>query len=186
MSAARSLQAYFLTVVFVCAFVSAAHAQADRGTLTGQVTDQSDAIVPGASVKAIHVATNFERLVTTSDEGSYTITPTGRQLRRHRDRSGFPDDDTREHPSHGGQHGACGRAACRRRAVGCGNGDGGVTTGSVGQREGDDGDQQQVHPGSAAGGRRATPVAAGPEPRRTGSQVRDERRRRTREYRDRR
>jgi hypothetical protein len=29
--------------------------------------------VPGARVKAIHVATNFERSVTTSDRGSYTI-----------------------------------------------------------------------------------------------------------------
>ena len=38
------------------------------------MTDQSDAIIPGASVKAVHVATNFERQVTTSNEGSYTIT----------------------------------------------------------------------------------------------------------------
>ena len=38
------------------------------------MTDQSDAIIPSASVKAVHVATNFERQVTTSSEGSYTIT----------------------------------------------------------------------------------------------------------------
>ena len=38
------------------------------------MTDQSGAIIPGASVKAVHVATNFERQVTTSNEGSYTIT----------------------------------------------------------------------------------------------------------------
>ena len=37
------------------------------------MTDQSAAIISGASVKAVHVATNFERQVTTSNEGSYTI-----------------------------------------------------------------------------------------------------------------
>src|ERR687897_521514 len=70
MFAARSIAACLL-VLF--ASVSVAHAQGDRGTITGQVTDQSAAIIPGASVKAVHVATNFERQVTTSNEGSYTI-----------------------------------------------------------------------------------------------------------------
>ena len=53
---------------------ASAGAQTDRGTITGQVTDQQAAIIPNASVKAVHVATNFERQVTTSNEGSYTIT----------------------------------------------------------------------------------------------------------------
>ncbi len=111
---------------------------------------------------------------------------TGRQLRRDRDRSGFPDDDTREHRGDGGQHGARRRAACRRRAAGCGHRDRGIPTGAIRQREGDDGDQQQVHSGSAARRRRAAAFAARPEPRRTGGQVRDQRRRRTREHRHRR
>ena len=74
MFGARPVQACLLVVAFQLASVTPLHAQGDRGTLTGQVTDQSDAIIPGASVKAVHVATNFERQVTTSDEGSYTIT----------------------------------------------------------------------------------------------------------------
>jgi hypothetical protein len=74
MFGARYLQACLLVVVFQFVSVAAVHAQGDRGTITGQVTDQSDAIIPGASVKAVHVATNFGRQVTTSDEGSYTIT----------------------------------------------------------------------------------------------------------------
>src|SRR5688500_2802254 len=69
---ARSLPACLVILFF--ASIPVPHAQGDRGTLTGQVTDQSAAIIPGASVKAIHVATNFERQVTTSNEGSYTIT----------------------------------------------------------------------------------------------------------------
>ena len=59
--------------LYVLSVASAVRAQADRGTITGQVTDQSAAIIPGASVKAVHVATNFERSVTTSKEGTYTI-----------------------------------------------------------------------------------------------------------------
>ena len=57
-------QACLLVVAFQFASVTALHAQGDRGTITGQVTDQSGAIIPGASVKAVHVATNFERQVT--------------------------------------------------------------------------------------------------------------------------
>src|SRR5262245_7020503 len=53
--------------------VAAAHAQTDRGTITGVVTDSSGGLLQGASVKAVHVATNFERTVTTSDQGHYTI-----------------------------------------------------------------------------------------------------------------
>src|SRR5687768_7745394 len=71
MFAARSIAACLL-ILF--ASVTVAHAQGDRGTITGQVTGQSAAIIPSASVKAIHVATNFERQVATSNEGSYTIT----------------------------------------------------------------------------------------------------------------
>lgn len=73
MSFARPLRLCVLVIASLFGLASAAHAQADRGTLTGQVTDQSAAIIPGASVKAIHVATNFERQATTSSEGSYTI-----------------------------------------------------------------------------------------------------------------
>ena len=69
----RSLRVGILAAVSLFAMAAAAYAQTDRGTITGQVTDQSAAIITGASVKAVHVATNFERQVKTSNEGSYTI-----------------------------------------------------------------------------------------------------------------
>ena len=50
-----------------------AAAQTDRGTITGVVVDSSGGLVAGASVKAIHVGTNFERSATTSPQGTYTI-----------------------------------------------------------------------------------------------------------------
>jgi Carboxypeptidase regulatory-like domain len=70
---ARSMRAGVLTAVSLFILAQPASAQTDRGTITGQVADQSGAIIAGASVKAVHVATNFERTVTTSKEGSYTI-----------------------------------------------------------------------------------------------------------------
>ena len=100
-----------LILSLLIAAAAPGRAQTDRGTITGQVTDHSDAMVPGASVKAIHVATNFERTVTTSNEGSYTDSATtGWQLRRDRHREGFPDNDAREHRGDGGRHRASGRA----------------------------------------------------------------------------
>ena len=70
---ARSRRAGILAVASLLTLSQSAYAQTDRGTITGQVTDQSGALITGASVKAVHVATNFERTVTTSKEGSYTI-----------------------------------------------------------------------------------------------------------------
>ena len=109
-----------------------------------------------------------------------------RRLRRDRDRHQFSDDHAREHRGDGGRHGPSGRAARRRRSAGCGDRDVRRTADPDRQREGHHGDQQQVHPGSAAGGRRAAPFAARPEPHRAGSQGRDQRRRRPRQHRDRR
>jgi hypothetical protein len=62
-----------LAIVLFLSAASSAAAQADRGTITGTVTDSSGGVVANASVKAVHVATNFERTVTTSDQGTYTI-----------------------------------------------------------------------------------------------------------------
>jgi Carboxypeptidase regulatory-like domain len=70
---ARSMRAGVLAVASLLTLTQSAYAQVDRGTITGQVIDQSGAIITGATVKAVHVATNFERTVTTSKEGSYTI-----------------------------------------------------------------------------------------------------------------
>lgn len=52
---------------------AAALAQGDRATITGNVTDQTGAIVPGARVKVVQLETNFERTTTSSSTGDYTI-----------------------------------------------------------------------------------------------------------------
>ncbi|HEX8494196.1 MAG TPA: TonB-dependent receptor [Pyrinomonadaceae bacterium] len=48
---------------------------ANTGSITGVVKDQTGAVVPGATVTAINVGTNAARSTTTSDEGTYEITP---------------------------------------------------------------------------------------------------------------
>jgi hypothetical protein len=45
----------------------------DRATLTGTVTDPSGAVIPGASVKATHVATNTVSETQSNADGLYTI-----------------------------------------------------------------------------------------------------------------
>src|SRR5688572_25945178 len=70
----RPARLTLLLVSLICLGTAAVSvAQVDRGTLTGTVTDGSGGVVPGATVKAVHVATNFERSVTTSPQGTYTI-----------------------------------------------------------------------------------------------------------------
>ncbi len=62
---------WLICLLFSLAVVAAA--QGDRATITGNVTDQSGAVVAGAKVRAIQVNTNFERVTTTSSTGDYTI-----------------------------------------------------------------------------------------------------------------
>src|SRR5437867_1736315 len=47
--------------------------QTQRASLRGTIMDPNDAVIPGASVKAINVATNESRSVISDGEGSYTI-----------------------------------------------------------------------------------------------------------------
>ena len=48
-----------------------AHAQMSTGTILGQVTDPTGAVVPGAKVTATNVDTSSSRSGTTNAEGSY-------------------------------------------------------------------------------------------------------------------
>jgi hypothetical protein len=50
-----------------------ANAQTDRANLTGTVTDQSGALVPNASVTAVHIATNATRTATANASGEYVF-----------------------------------------------------------------------------------------------------------------
>jgi len=54
------------------AIASSAAAQVAAGSITGVVTDQAHATVPGATVTVTNVATNIQRVVTSTTDGVYT------------------------------------------------------------------------------------------------------------------
>ena len=87
-----------LAIVLFLSAASSAAAQADRGTITGTVTDSTGGVVANASVKAIHVATNFERTVDDVGPGRlhHSAAP-GRRLRRRRHGERVWNEDGREH-----------------------------------------------------------------------------------------
>jgi hypothetical protein len=49
------------------------HAQQTAGTLTGSVTDATGAVIPGANIKAVNLATNAARETVSDASGNYTI-----------------------------------------------------------------------------------------------------------------
>ena len=76
---------------------TAAFAQAPVGTISGTVRDQTNAVLPGASITIRHAATGAERHVTSADDGTfaapslpagaYTVTAELTGFRTHRERS---------------------------------------------------------------------------------------------------
>jgi Carboxypeptidase regulatory-like domain len=46
---------------------------ASQGTLTGQITDQQGAVIPGVEIKMVEPTTNSTREATTNENGRYTI-----------------------------------------------------------------------------------------------------------------
>jgi hypothetical protein len=65
------LAALIAIVVFLAG--QGAWSQANRATITGTVTDQSGAIVPGAQVTAINAGTNVPNSTVSNDVGNYVI-----------------------------------------------------------------------------------------------------------------
>src|ERR1700682_4285378 len=67
-----------LRIVFALLLVIGAaglsHAQVLYGTLTGNVTDPSGALVPGAKVTALNTGTGVARETATDNRGSYQFT----------------------------------------------------------------------------------------------------------------
>src|ERR1051326_5905055 len=49
-------------------------AQTDQARLTGTVTDQQGAVVPGAEITVSNTATGFTRTVTSNETGVYLVT----------------------------------------------------------------------------------------------------------------
>src|SRR2546427_5903935 len=60
-------------VLGLLAFATGLFAQGERGTLNGTVNDPSGAVVVGATVKALNVATGVDFTVTTTDAGVFRI-----------------------------------------------------------------------------------------------------------------
>src|SRR4051794_33586931 len=64
-------------VVTLCAALavlpSYVRAQVLYGSLVGNVTDESGAVIAGAGVKILHTASNQSREFTTNDDGGYTL-----------------------------------------------------------------------------------------------------------------
>ena len=64
-----------ILVVIVALIVTfGANAQTDQGRISGQVTDQTGAVVPGATVTVTNNGTKQQRTVTANNDGSYSVT----------------------------------------------------------------------------------------------------------------
>jgi hypothetical protein len=69
----RLLPGVGLLCLLLAVFALPTFAQTNKGSITGTVTDQTGAVVVGATVVVINVETNAERTVTTNDDGSYEV-----------------------------------------------------------------------------------------------------------------
>ena len=63
----------FLAVAVMVMLVGSALAQSGTSSISGVVSDQSGAVVPGAKVTINNLATGFKRNVTTKNDGSYSF-----------------------------------------------------------------------------------------------------------------
>ena len=54
------------------AHVVCVHAQVDRGTIVGAVTDPSGAVIPGTQIKVVKIDTNATTDLETNSAGLYT------------------------------------------------------------------------------------------------------------------
>jgi len=61
----------FAQLCFVAAIVFPAAAQTTSGSITGQITDQSGAVVPGATIRIANEGTGLEREIRSSDAGVF-------------------------------------------------------------------------------------------------------------------
>ena len=68
----RFLNRLFALVVVIAVSIGSGFAQS-TATLSGIVTDPSDAVVPGANVKIHSLATGLDRQATTDSAGIYAV-----------------------------------------------------------------------------------------------------------------
>jgi hypothetical protein len=72
----------FCTILFLMLSMGVAAQDITSGTIQGTVTDEQGAVVPGATVEARNIATNFTRSFTTDSDGRFTLLamPPGRYV----------------------------------------------------------------------------------------------------------
>ena len=63
----------------------------DMGSLTGNVTDNSGALVPKATIEILNMATGFKTQATTDDNGAYLVSNPARLVSSYYLRSVFPN-----------------------------------------------------------------------------------------------
>ena len=73
MSTYSFLRGVITTALLVLVAFGAASAQESRGSLTGKVSDQNGAVLPGATVVVKNIETNVAATGVTNEEGSYTF-----------------------------------------------------------------------------------------------------------------
>src|SRR2546426_4198559 len=66
-------RSYAVAIVFILWGAAAARAQTTSGTITGIVTDPSNAVVPGAQITLTNRATGLQRETLASDAGEYRV-----------------------------------------------------------------------------------------------------------------
>ena len=65
--------AIYILFVFLYSSVVVVRAQSATATLSGIVTDQTGAVVPGVNISVISISQAFTRIAITNDEGTFTI-----------------------------------------------------------------------------------------------------------------
>ena len=67
------MRARFFVTIFLLGFATAAFAQTDRGTITGNVTDVTAAVLPGVSVVATNTQTGSRYETLSTETGNYVL-----------------------------------------------------------------------------------------------------------------
>jgi len=62
-----------MVLLLLFAFSNRAYGQGSTATLSGTVTDQNDAVVPGVNVAVISITQGFQRSTSTNGEGSFVV-----------------------------------------------------------------------------------------------------------------
>ena len=67
------MRSTFIFTLCVFLFAGSAFAQGDRGTITGTVSDATNAVIPGAGVTATNTQTTAKYETVSTETGNYTL-----------------------------------------------------------------------------------------------------------------